>query len=132
MVNKVLHEPFEELPEVKKNTVEILNKMDLPVPPDLATEVAQIEELEAEAKRIIDVQAEDPAAQSYFMRLDTHSVVKTEQEYFGCVKHHVQMKIVTYAHAQHLIAEEDARKRAKIKSRRAEKSRRASRKRNRR
>lgn len=90
-----------------------------------------VAELEAEARERMQLDAEDPSQQNYYMRTDKLTVVKDEQEYVGCLRHGVKMKIVTYAHALQLLKDEDARFRQKQKDKRKKKTLKAARKKNR-
>ncbi len=73
----------------------------------------------------------DPREQSYFMRLDKKTIVRSEKEHEVCVAQHIPMDIVPYSHAVQVLKEEEARHRNKIKARRKKKTARATRKKNR-
>ncbi len=88
----------------------------------------ELQELEDEARRRIAELGDDPRSQSYFMRLDSKTVVKDEQEYVACQKRGIPMQIVNYSHAASLLANEDARKRQKLKARQKSKAARSARK----
>lgn len=90
-----------------------------------------VAELEDEARRLMELDSGDPTQQSYYMRTDRRTVVKTEQEFVQCQINGVQMKIVSYATAMHLVVEEDARARRAVKEKRKKKAAKQARKRNR-
>lgn len=95
-------------------------------------ERAAIAEMEEEARQRMEADAQDPRKQNYFMRTDTNTVVKDEQEYVRCQLKGVQMRVIPYGHALQLLKEEEARKRQRQKAKRKKKDAKASKKRNRR
>jgi hypothetical protein len=119
--------------------MQFFNSGDSPVfdnPADALKHMSEQEEaarleLQEEAERLMDEASQDPSLQQYFMNLDTKTVVKSEKEYQLCLKNHVPMKVIPYGYALHLLKEEDARKRQKLKNKKRRKAARASRKRNR-
>lgn len=89
------------------------------------------QQLQEEAmRRMLEAQA-NPQEQNYIQRLDTKDLVKTDEEYAKCLAQNVPMRTVRYMHALQILAEADARRRQKIKKRKARKVTKASRKRNR-
>lgn len=72
-----------------------------------------------------------PEDQSYFMRTDTRTVVKSESEYTKTSERGVPMRIIPFSYAVQLLKEEEARHKKKIKARRKQKVARKARKVNR-
>lgn len=97
----------------------------------LALDLSQIETMQADVEEQIAAEQEDPTTQQYFMRLDTKTVIKTEAEYFQVQAKGIRTKVVGYPYAMALLANEEAKLRAKQARRRANKVARAARKRNR-
>lgn len=115
----------QEFPPVFEDIAEGLAYMD-------EQEAKIIAEMEEEARQRMELDAEDPTQQQYFLRLDRRTVVRNEKEYVGCQLHGVPMKVVSYAHALQALKDEDARERAKQKAKQKKKTAKASRKKNRR
>ncbi len=107
---------------------------------DLDTELDQLLPKlreDAEQRRSLEAEAQEQMAnapleqQQFFYRLDKKTIVQTEQEYNGCIEHDVPLRMVSFAHAMQILAEEDATQRKVIKKRKARKVARKSRKKNR-
>jgi hypothetical protein len=82
-----------------------------------------------DTENLIDVA--DPTQQNYFLRVDRKSVVKTQREYEDCIAKGIQLKIIPYTYACHVLKEEEAKRRAKTKARKRNKTVKAARKKNR-
>lgn len=86
--------------------------------------------MEAAAYEAMERDQGDPTKQSYFVRRDRGTVVKTEEEYDRLSRAGVKMEVVPYSTALQLVNEEKA-KRKPAKKRKANKAAKQARKRNR-
>ena len=93
-----------------------------PVYDDIGAFLADTEKIVAEV---------DPTQQDYLLRMDKRQIIKSQTEYQKCVERGVQVKVVPYSYACHILKEQEARHRNKIKARRKNKLAKASRKKNR-
>jgi hypothetical protein len=91
----------------------------------------EIQDLERAALEKITSERKDPRQQTYFKRLDTQTVVKSEKEYTFCQNKKIQMALVSYNQAFALLMQEDAGNRNKIKKIKKRKAAKKARKRNR-
>lgn len=96
-----------------------------------ATEQQAIAELEAEARVRMETASADPRTQSYFMRMDKRTVVRSESEYVQCQMKGVPMRVIPYGHALQLLKDQDARNQQRAKSKQKRKVARRARRRNR-
>lgn len=94
-------------------------------------EASDMGELAAEAQRRIEEAADDPTVQSYFLRQDTNTVIKTEEEYLFCTKRGISIKVIPYGHARDVLKREDALKNQEKTERQRRKAARKARKKNR-
>src|SRR4249920_3440466 len=85
-------------------------------------EASDIGELKAEAQRRIEAAADDPTIQSYFVRQDTKTVIKTDKEYDWCQSRKIPLSIVSYTMAAALLRAEDEKKRKKKSKRKKQKA----------
>lgn len=90
-----------------------------------------IEELEAEARRRMATASEDPTDQSYFLRTDKRTVVRTDKEYVYCQLNGVSMKVIPYSAAVQALKEQESRERQRDKAKQKKKAASKSRRRNR-
>jgi hypothetical protein len=88
-------------------------------------------EFTAEVQAQMEAEQSDPRKQMYFLRTDTKTIVKNEEEYFIAMRKNVPMKQVSYGHAMATVAIEKAREAKKRKTRVKNKTARAARRRNR-
>lgn len=90
-----------------------------------------MDDLHMQARAKMDLDAEDPSQQQYFVRIDRNTVVKDEAEYVRCQLAEVSLRVVPYSTALQLLKEESARKKGVQKLKAKKKSARAAKKRNR-
>ena len=95
------------------------------------TEAAAIKEMEEEARHRMQLDQDDPTQQSYFLRLDRRTIVKTEEEYVRCQLQGVPMKVVPFSTAVHVLREQDAKKKRDAKNAKKKKAAKKARRRNR-
>lgn len=93
-------------------------------------EAAAIAELEAEAERVMGLD-KDPRDQSFFLRADRRTVVRSEAEYVACQRAGIPMKVIPYSAAVQALKEQDARERQWVKVKVKKKAAKKARKRNR-
>jgi len=89
------------------------------------------EELEAEARRRMALDNQDPTQQSYFLRADKRTVVRTDKEYVYCQLNNIPMKVIPYIAAVQALKEQESRERQRSKAKQKKKAANKSRRRNR-